>query len=296
MPPPPRLPLWMPRCGSSWSSCLSAGCVPRCLIRSKRPLPDLVERPVPRLRRRVRSFAHRTARPLSLSKGRSSPSSCRCPARARCYGEPVKRTVAAVIVAVLALAVSAGYFYVLNDGYAKPTDIAGTLYRFAGSTLTVFLVGTSVLLTFPSIIGTRLRRFATAAGVLGWVSIEIGAMAFSLFYDYLHLDKDTRPWDDVKSIAFLAGIVLLIAAVTLFLIRPRVWGRGWVSVAWIALFSLIGLVAVVVLLIAALVLRYFLFVIPIAAIVVAVVARPLRRRASERMTTAAARTPTLPDA
>jgi hypothetical protein len=191
---------------------------------------------------------------------------------ARCYGERVIRTVAAVIAACAALLVSLGYFYVLNDGYAQPTDIAGTLYRFAGSTGTILLAVTALLIAFPLTVGTPMRRLATAALLVGWVLIELGSMAFSLWYDYQHLGQDVDFWSDVQGFLFIGGYLLMGAGLALFLVRLRRPGAGWIVAS-----ILIGIFGVALVLIAAVILRYFLFVLPIAMLL-AVMLVPLLRR------------------
>jgi drug/metabolite transporter (DMT)-like permease len=183
------------------------------------------------------------------------------------------RIVAAIVAACVAILVSLGYYYALNDGYAQPTDIGGTLYRFAGSTSTILLLVIAFLITFPSIVGTRMQRITTAALVVGWVLIELGSMAFSLWFDYEHLGQNVHFWSDVQGFLFVGGYVLLVAGVALILVRLR--RRGAV---WIAASILIGIVGVAFVLLAAALVRYFLFAVPLAALLAIILVFVLGRK------------------
>jgi hypothetical protein len=183
------------------------------------------------------------------------------------------RIVAAIVTACVAILVSLGYYYVLNDGYAEPTDIGGTLYRFAGSTGTILLVVTAFVITFPFIVGTRIRRLATAALVVGWVLVELGSMAFSLFFDYEHLGHEVDFWSDIQYFLFIGGYALMVAGLALVLIRLN--SRG---VVWIAASILISLLGVASVLVAAVLVRYYLFVVPIATLLAVILVSVLGRK------------------
>jgi hypothetical protein len=187
------------------------------------------------------------------------------------------RSIVSVVVAFAALLVSLGYFFVLTDGYAQPTEIAGTLYRFAGSTGTVLLVATAFLVAFPIIVGTRMRRLAVAALIVGWVLIELGSMAFSLWYDYEHLGHDIHFWNDVQGFLFIPGYVLMVAGSALLLIqrRPR---NAW----WIAACISIAIVGIALFLLAAVSLRSVLFLIPVATIVTVILVPLIRQKSAAR--------------
>lgn len=201
------------------------------------------------------------------------------PGRARCYGERVIRTVTAIVLAALGLAVSGAYAYVLGPGYAQPTDIAGTLFRFAGSTGTILLVSAAILVAFPVIVGTRLRKFAGAALLVGWALIELGAMAFSLYYDYSHLNNSDLAssselfWEQIQPFLFIPGAVLLAAGLALFLAQLRKPTAGWIAASIV-----MAVVGIALLLVVAAIVRNILFAIPLAALLAIILVPVLQRR------------------
>jgi peptidoglycan/LPS O-acetylase OafA/YrhL len=188
------------------------------------------------------------------------------------------RTIAALGAAIAALVTSLGYFYVLNDGYAKPTDIAGTLYRFAGSTSSVLLVVVALLIAFPLFARARMRRLAVVAVLAGWVFIEFGSAAFSLMYDYDHLENYNSVWGSLFAPAFIAGYLLMAAGLALVL----VWRKN-PNPTRVVVSIIVGIAGVAPLLVIALFVREVLFVVPIAAAAV-ILAPRIRDRLAGRKT------------